>query len=944
MTHVFLLLCLLAGDLQYQDSLLLNPSFEEDGDRDTHPDGWEPHAFDSPARLEWDDSVSRSGRRSLKVSDSFRVGDQRDWKRCTGRWVSVQRPIEVGTEYKLEVWVKTEGVSGQVYAHLAWQRGTKWLNEITTERVSGTSDWQKLTVSAVAPAEADTVIVSMNLSRSKGTAWFDDVSLSGKSDVLPEVKYVFNDTGDWFPFESPDDDINLDAIDLTSLLDAPAGKRGFVGVRPDGHFYFQDGSRARFFGTNLGGADVAPPKEQSRVLAARFAKYGANMIRLHSIDGSYTGVIDYARGNSRHFVPEALDRMDYLIAELKKHGIYIYLDLLDYRMFRDADGVKEGDQFTHNWAGSMKGASIFDERMIELQKEFATKLLTHRNPYTGLRYVDDPAIAVVETTNENGVFYFLLNGDLSRPYYREQLRLRWNGWLKSRYGDHAKLTLAWSANDVGSELTAEENLDKDTIELPQAEFTRFSKGFMSDRNKYLWGPARMRDALQFLGEIQEDYYLQMRSHLKETVGVRVPITGTNQMFLLRDTEINARMSDFVSRNQYWRHPSVHAQPFMRFSNMPMVRSDLTTRTPLSVFGGSSVVGKPLALAEFNFPWPNEYRCEGLLLATAYACLQDWDAVLLFSFKPSDPMLQTFRSQSDPARWGEFPAAALMFHRHDVSTARNEVHVVHTQPSVSNPQPDERYARYTNFRYLTFLSKARHAFIDDSYRGNASVVLATGASVDAKVEKPTKVIRIQGNPAEEWLYPKFVTAAQRMKLPGYVQPVDAETKRFVSDTGELSLDYERGLMTINTPQTKSVIGYLADAGNLDLNAMTVDCETEFATITANSLDGEPIGRSRHLLLTCVGRAENTAQAFWPAPPNPNSWSPFTTWQIPARGRRPVIVEPIRAKVSLAVPGMAEAHALDSTGKRQTALAVTYADGIVTLDPATARSIWCEIVVE
>ena len=51
MTHVFFLLCLLAGDLQYQDSLLVNPSFEEDGDRDTHPDGWEPHAFDSPAGL-----------------------------------------------------------------------------------------------------------------------------------------------------------------------------------------------------------------------------------------------------------------------------------------------------------------------------------------------------------------------------------------------------------------------------------------------------------------------------------------------------------------------------------------------------------------------------------------------------------------------------------------------------------------------------------------------------------------------------------------------------------------------------------------------------------------------------------------------------------------------------------------------------------------------------
>ena len=89
--HVVFMLCLLAGDLQYQDSFIENPSFEADCDRDTHPDGWSPHAFDSPARLDWDDSVSRSGERSLKISDSFRAEDHRDWKRCTGRWTSAQR-------------------------------------------------------------------------------------------------------------------------------------------------------------------------------------------------------------------------------------------------------------------------------------------------------------------------------------------------------------------------------------------------------------------------------------------------------------------------------------------------------------------------------------------------------------------------------------------------------------------------------------------------------------------------------------------------------------------------------------------------------------------------------------------------------------------------------------------------------------------------------------
>ena len=235
-TSLLLALCLLGDDLQYREYVAENSSVEEDRDRDTCPDGWRPYAFDSPARLDWDDSVSHSGERSLRISDSFRAGSQSDWKRCTGRWVSARRPIEPGTEYRLEVWSKTKGAGGQAYAHLAWQRGTKWLSETATGRVSGTSDWRKLTVSAVAPAEADSVVVSLNLSRSKGTAWFDDVRLSGKSNVFPEVEYVFKDTKEWFPFQFPLDDTNLDSIDLTGLLETPAGKRGFVTVRPDGHF------------------------------------------------------------------------------------------------------------------------------------------------------------------------------------------------------------------------------------------------------------------------------------------------------------------------------------------------------------------------------------------------------------------------------------------------------------------------------------------------------------------------------------------------------------------------------------------------------------------------------------------------------------------------------------------------------------------------------------
>lgn len=169
------------------------------------------------------------------------------------------------------------------------------------------------------------------------------------------------------------------------------------------------------------------------------------------------------------------------------------------------------------------------------------------------------------------------------------------------------------------------------------------------------------------------------------------------------------------------------------------------------------------------------------------------------------------------------------------------------------------------------------------------------------------------------------------------------KRFDSDTGELSLDYEHGLFTINTPKTRSVIGYLPEAGKIDLGGFTVQADTKFAAVTLNSLDGKPIGKSRHLLLTCVARAENTAQGFWPKPVDPKSWSPFTQWMLPGEGRLPIIAEPVHAGVTIPMPGKAIVYPLDETGKRRAAIKTTVSARELNFDPSAARSIWCEIII-
>ena len=460
----------------------------------------------------------------------------------------------------------------------------------------------------------------------------------------------------------------------------------------------------------------------------------------------------------------------------------------------------------------------------------------------------------------------------------------------------------------------------------------------------------MRDALKFFAEIQENYFRQMHAHFRK-LGVRVPITGTNQVFTVAGMATIAACNDATCGNQYWFHPNVKARPFLRFANLARVRCDWPSlRGPVTVLSRNTVAGLPHVVTEFNYPWPNEFRCEGTLLTTAYALLQDWDGLLFFVYQPGVSKLTLFGSQADPARWGLYPAAVAMFHRHDVAAARNEIHIVHAESTRWKLIPDERSARYSAYRYLPFLSKLRNVFLNNRYEGEADAVLAATPDDVVGVPPGTPLIRFDKPPWKEWQYEAFVKEARQLGLRGYETARGVE-KQFRSDTGELLLDYGRGYLRIDTPASQALIGYLRDAGRLQTRALAVDaCQVEFASISATSLDDMPIGKSRRLLVTAVGRAENTGQAVWPRPINPKSWSPYTTWMLPEPGREPVLTKPIHARVTVKSPSArCTVYPLDPAGRRMTPVKqvhMSQVDGafVLSFNPATAQTIWFEIVAE
>jgi len=93
-----------------------------------------------------------------------------------------------------------------------------------------------------------------------------------------------------------------------------------------------------------------------------------------------------------------------------------------------------------------------NRRMIELQKQYAKDLLDRVNPYTGIKYKDDPAVMVIEINNENSLAGWPGEapgaGVTAWPEpFRGEMKGLWNKWLVKRYGsarplvDKLKLSL-----------------------------------------------------------------------------------------------------------------------------------------------------------------------------------------------------------------------------------------------------------------------------------------------------------------------------------------------------------------------------------------------------------------------------------------------------------------------------------------------------------------------
>ena len=258
------------------------------------------------------------------------------------------------------------------------------------------------------------------------------------------------------------------------------------------HFEFTDkpGKPVRFYGVNLCWSAHELTHRESEELAKRLAALGYNTVRIHHYDSMLTE----RSGNRLELDAERLDKLDYLIAELKKNGIYTSLELYTTRVpaAQDVPGIKIRDM--HDFRAALPLVPAVQKNF----RDFAAKLLTHRNPYTGSEWRNEPAIFTICTVNEN----LLPAPWKEHPELPNIYRAAFAAWCKEK-----------------------------KIAFPQ-EFD----------DSPLFG--------KFILELQQKLYADLSTYLKRDLGVRALLTDNNNGDSLSQTAERS-MLDYADFHGYW---------------------------------------------------------------------------------------------------------------------------------------------------------------------------------------------------------------------------------------------------------------------------------------------------------------------------------------------------------------------------------------------------------
>jgi len=649
----------------------------------------------------------------------------------------------------------------------------------------------------------------------------------------------------FFAWEPSLDRFSDDALlDLRGLNEKIAGEGGFVRRRGK-DLILGGGKPVRFWAVNVSSNNAAQPHESVDYLARKLAKIGVNMVRFHS------PMFDRG-GDVTKVDPKKLDNLHYMVAAMKKQGIYTKISFYFPLWFdiKKGYGIPGYDTIANKKPFALL---YFDKRMQEIHRSWARGLLATKNPYTGVPLAREPAVAIVEIINEDNYFFWTFGKKNIPQVHWRRLETLYNKWLASKnIARRGILTEAWGMTGGGLK---QQNAQRRKETAQQVRFlTMHQMKFYQDTVRYI------KKDLGFGGLVSCSNWKTADANMLDALERYTYTAG-----------------DVIDRHGYFgpQHKGDGSSYSVRvghtYKDRPAVLEPQSL--PIQV---NQVAGYPHIISELGWPNPNRFRADCTFVTAAYGALQGIDGVFIFAIGSNyltDQSMAKFAA-SCPVIAGTFPAAALAYRRGDV---------IEPAPAV------RRALRLEDLFALKGSAASAQAF--DKLR-----LKDAPASAGKRSSGGLDPLSFYVGPVQ-----RAIADGARAGGVDLSKYIDHAKKKITSIGRQLAWDYGEGLVTINTPRCQGAAGFLAKAGPVVLSNVTIESKNEYGAIIAISLDDKPLASSRKILIQAM--TEERPYGFRAA-----------GGRITALGGAPFGVREIAARVSLRLSGLTSVRAtvLDENG--------------------------------
>lgn len=397
-----------------------------------------------------------------------------------------------------------------------------------------------------------------------------------------------------------------------------------------------------------------------------------------------------------------------------------------------------------------------------------------------------------------------------------------------------------------------------------------------------WPTASHKDLQSFMVDTEKSWVVELKSYLKDELGVRVPITASQENYHAEG--LLAETADFIDLHNYWHHPTFPGDAEWSKTNWRVESEAIESNPTRSDWPANSLLmrtgwryhGMPFTLSEWNQGEPSDTGSGGVMMGAIIGAIQDWDGIMFFNYAErggrwSDGHYEGwFDFKGHPVKQATLAVAGNIFLRGDLAS----------------------------------LKERKNGTFAERLDGRAAFDHLVG--IDTKA-----------------------STADKVTLP--------KSDRYATADGSLVWDAtnaKKAFIQLKTAKTVGVWG-LIDGGVYDLESMKVNVKKtahRYATIVMTSQDDLPLQNSKSVLLLASSGAENTGMNW-----NEDRTSVGSDW-----GRGPTLINPVQVEIQLPAGRKPKVYALDGTGKRLQEVPVQQAsDGNMLMLNGLYKTLWYEL---